>query len=276
VTPYPAPGKLNLFLHVIGRRADGYHLLQSVMRLLDFGDFLDFDVRRDGKIELNAALAGIPAENNLCVRAAALLKEATQCEQGATITLDKRLPVGGGMGGGSSDAATTLLALNRLWSLGLKRHALQELALALGADVPFFIFGRSAFAEGIGDLLQPVSLAPAWYVVLTPPVQVSTGEIFNAADLTRNTIPLKIADLSKSRTANDLQAVVCRNHPLIADYITWLKQFGQGRMTGSGACVFAEFSSEQQARAVLAQLPPAMQGFVAQGLDQHPLYDFAS
>lgn len=274
-TSYPAPAKLNLFLHVVGRRPDGYHLLQSVFRFVDYGDSLRFVVREDGAVTRANAIAGLPPEQDLCVRAAKLLQRHTGCALGAEIALDKRLPLGGGLGGGSSDAATTLLVLNRLWDLRLTRVELQSLGLQLGADVPVFVFGESAFAEGVGEQLQAISLPPAWYVVLTPPVQVATGEIFASPQLTRDTIPIKMSDFSAGLVRNDLEPVVCSTYPVVAEYLGWLKGFGDARMTGSGACVFAAFGTEGEAREVFAQRPAGMQGFVARGLDRHPLHDFA-
>lgn len=272
---YPAPAKLNLFLHVVGRRSDGYHLLQSVFRFLDYGDSLRFAVRDDGEVRRVNALAGVEPERDLCVRAARLLQQASGCRLGVDIALDKRLPMGGGLGGGSSDAATTLLALNRLWGLGLGRQALQDLGLRLGADVPVFVFGQSAFAEGVGEKLQPVALPPAWYVVLVPPVSVPTAEIFAHPELTRDTDPIKIADFSAGSGYNDLEPVVCKLYPQVAECLAWLRAYGDARMSGSGACVFAGFSSEAEARRVFDQRPPSMAGFVAQGLDRHPLHELA-
>lgn len=272
---YPAPAKLNLFLHVVGRRPDGYHLLQSVFRFVDFGDELRFAVRQDGVISRSNALPGLEPERDLCVRAARLLQEASGCRLGVEITLEKRLPMGGGLGGGSSDAATTLLALNRLWGLNLSRAALQQLGLKLGADVPVFVFGESAFAEGVGEILQAVALPPAWYLVLVPPVGVPTAEIFSSGELTRDTIPIKMAAFSTGYGHNDLEPVVSRKYPQVAETLAWLKAFGDARMTGSGACVFVGFATEQEARAVFAQRPRDVEGFVARGLDQHPLRDLA-
>ncbi|PWB58986.1 MAG: 4-(cytidine 5'-diphospho)-2-C-methyl-D-erythritol kinase [Nitrosomonadales bacterium] len=272
---YPAPAKLNLFLHVVGRRPDGYHLLQSVFRLIDYGDSLRFRTRSDGQVLRSTGLAGVPPEKDLVVRAARLLQEHTGCTLGVEIAVEKRLPLGGGLGGGSSDAATTLLALNRLWQLHLSRAQLLQLGLQLGADVPVFVFGESAFAEGVGELLQPIHLPPAWYVVLVPPVSVPTAEIFAAPELTRNTTSIKIPLLLTADLHNDLQAVVCRRYPKVAEYLDWLGQHGTARMTGSGACVFAEFGSEDEAIRVLARRPTGWQGFVARGLDRHPLRDYA-
>lgn len=275
VTTFPAPAKLNLFLHVVGRRPDGYHLLQTVFRFVDYGDSLAFAVREDGRIGRVNALPGLDPEQDLCVRAARLLQQETGCRLGADITLEKRLPMGGGLGGGSSDAATTLLALNRLWDLNLSRAALQELGLRLGADVPVFIFGESAFAEGVGEELQPLLLPDAWYVVLVPPVAVPTAEIFASGELTRDTKPIKMLHFSTGCGHNDLEPVVCRKYPQVAESLAWLKQFGDARMSGSGACVFAGFADEQEARGVLARKPAELAGFVAKGLHRHPLHDFA-
>jgi 4-diphosphocytidyl-2-C-methyl-D-erythritol kinase len=272
---YPAPAKLNLFLHVVGRRPDGYHLLQSVFRFIDYGDSLHFKIRSDGQVMRSTELAGVPPEKDLVVRAARLLQENTGCKLGVEIAVEKRLPMGGGLGGGSSDAATTLLALNRLWQLHLSRAQLQQLGLQLGADVPVFVFGESAFAEGVGERLQPIHLPPAWYVVLIPPVSVPTAEIFAAPELTRNTTSIKIPLLLTADLHNDLQAVVCGRYPKVAEYLEWLGQYGTARMTGSGACVFAEFGSEDEASQILRRKPAGWQGFAARGLDRHPLWDYA-
>jgi 4-diphosphocytidyl-2-C-methyl-D-erythritol kinase len=272
-----APAKLNLFLHVVGRRTDGYHLLQTVFRFIDFSDRLHFFLREDGNIKLKSPLPGVPEESDLCIRAARLLQRKSGVDLGVEIALEKRIPMGGGLGGGSSDAATTLLALNRLWGIGWKRDRLLELAPELGADVPVFIFGESAFAEGIGEQLAPICLPAAWYLVLTPPVSVSTAQVFTSKELTRNTIPIKIPPFSVEHGHNDLESVVCRAYPEVAHYLEWLRPLDNCRkaaMTGSGACVFAEFATESEARAALARLPAGMEGFVAQGLDRHPMHDF--
>ncbi len=272
---YPAPAKLNLFLHVTGRRADGYHQLQSVFRFIDYGDSLHFKLRTDGRIVLTEPLANVPNERNLCYRAAHLLQTTANIRQGVEITLDKRLPLGGGLGGGSSDAATTLIVLNRLWGAGLTRANLMQLGLQIGADVPVFIFGDNAWAEGVGELLTPIALDPTWYVVLVPPVNVPTAAVFSAPELTRNTLPVTIPAFSAGQIRNDLEPVVIARYPVVGQYLEWLQQYAAAaRMTGSGACVFAAFSVEQAAHDVLAQKPAWIEGFVAAGLAQHPLKDF--
>jgi len=279
---FPAPAKINLFHHVLGRRSDGYHLLQTVFRFLDHGDELGFRVRTDPAVVRLNAIEGLPAESDLCVRAARLLQARAGCRLGVDIELVKRLPMGGGLGGGSSDAATTLVALNRLWKTGLPRGELQQLGLQLGADVPIFVFGRSAFAEGVGERLQALDPRPAWYVVLVPEAAVSTAEIFAAPELTRHTNAITIAAFSAGQAYadlgcsdpghNDLEPVVVRRYPQVARHLDWLRRYGDARMTGSGACVFCAFESEALARKVLSELPAGMRGFVAQGLDRHPLW----
>ena len=269
MTEFPAPGKLNLFLHVLGRRADGYHELQTAFRLVDRADRIRITVRDDLRF------TGPFGDDNLCMHAARALKQETGSRLGADISLEKTLPVGGGMGGGSSDAATVLLALNRLWKLGLKRARLQEIGAKLGADVPFFLFGRSALGEGIGEKLTALEVPPAWYLILTPQVTVSTKEIFASA-LTGKSKRLKIPPFFPGRGQNDLERVVTERFPEVAASLAWLKErSAQARMTGSGACVFAEFATETEARAIQSQMPGGMDGFVAQGLDRHPLYDWA-
>jgi 4-diphosphocytidyl-2-C-methyl-D-erythritol kinase len=271
---FAAPGKLNLFLHVLGRRADGYHLLQTVFRLIERCDRVGIAVREDGEIRRQSPLAGVPPEEDLCVRAARLLQRHCGTRRGADLALEKVLPIGGGLGGGSSDAATTLIALNRLWNAGLSRAELQTLGAQLGADVPFFIFGENALGEGIGERLTALALPPAWYLVLVPPVALSTKVIFSDNALTRNAKPLKIPPFFSGLGANDLEPVALRRSPEVAAHLAWLRQrWPQARMTGSGACVFAEFATEAEARAVLGELPGTMRGFVARGLERHPLYE---
>ena len=267
---FPAPAKLNLFLHVLGRRADGMHELQTAFRLIDRCDRVGISLRKDGEF----SFSGPFGEQNLCVRAARALKEKTSL--GCDIALEKVLPVGGGLGGGSSDAATTLLALNRLWQLGLDREALMEIGLKLGADVPFFLFGRSALGEGVGERLKPLDLAPAWYLILAPQVSVSTAEIFSDVALTRAAKPVKIPPFLSGQGRNDLEPVAVRRYPEIAESLAWLRQRNaQARMTGSGACVFAEFSLQEEAERALRARPAGLSGFVARGLDRHPLYELA-
>ncbi len=268
---WPAPAKINLFLHVTGRRADGYHLLQTVFRFIDINDRLRFSPRIDDQIVLTTALPGTPAGENLVVRAAVTLRSATGIRKGVTIAIDKRLPMGGGLGGGSSDAATTLLALNQLWEAGLSSQALQAIGLGLGADVPVFIYGHGAFAEGVGELLTGVAVPPAWYLVLVPGVSVPTAAIFSDPALHRDTPVIRPGDWRPGFGSNDLEAVACRLYPEVARHLQWLRQRSDGRMSGSGACCFAEFDNETAARAMLAQLPADMKGFVARGLDHHPL-----
>lgn len=274
---YPAPGKLNLFLHVLGRRLAGehagYHELQTVFRLIDRCDRVGIAPRADGRIVFDGPFG----EDNLCVRAARLLQPEA-AGKGCDILLEKHLPVGGGLGGGSSDAATVLLALNKLWALGFSRDRLRILGLKLGADVPLFVYGRNAIGEGIGERLLPIALPAAWYLVLAPQVSVSTKEIFESA-LTHSTKRLKIPPFLSGQGANDLEAAVVARYPDVAAGLAWLRKHRpQARMTGSGACVFAEFETEAEARALYAAalqagLPRGMQGFVARGLEQHPLLD---
>lgn len=272
----PAPAKLNLFLHVVGRRPDGLHLLQTLFRFIDLHDTLHFTLREDGMVRRTNCVEGVAEEQDLCVRAARLLQCETGCVLGVDIAVEKRIPMGGGLGGGSSDAATTLIALNRLWSLGLSRERLMQLGLQLGADVPVFVFGENAFAEGVGEKLQAYPLPEAWYVVLFPPVHVPTAQIFMHPELTRDTVSITMRALSERQPQlrNDLQAVACKLYPEVARHIAWLDGFGKAMMTGSGACVFAMFADRGSAEAVLAQLPHDMRGMVAQGLKEHPLHDW--
>lgn len=273
-----APAKLNLFLHVTGRREDGYHLLQSVFQLVDLHDRLDFDLRDDDRIIRRTEVAGVPPESDLIVRAARLLQEAAAARgrpvPGVEIAIDKQLPMGGGIGGGSSDAATTLMALNHLWQAGFTRSELMQLGLALGADVPFFLLGTNAFVEGIGERLTPVATPAGWFVLLHPGVSVPTPVIFRSSELTRNTKVVTMSDFSKRLPGfgkNDLQTVAAREFPPVADALTWLSDFGEARMTGSGACVFAAFASEEDADAVLKQVPPRWRAWKTRTLDAHPM-----
>ncbi|HEY6722261.1 MAG TPA: 4-(cytidine 5'-diphospho)-2-C-methyl-D-erythritol kinase [Burkholderiales bacterium] len=268
---YPAPAKLNLFLHVVGRRPDGYHLLQTAFRLIELCDWLRFTPRADAEVRLARGLPGIAENEELAVRAARLLQSEGGSNRGVDIEIEKNIPVGGGLGGGSSDCATTLAVLNRLWGLDFPRERLAAMALALGADVPFFLSGGNAFAEGVGERLTPLELPPAWYVVLVPPVSVSTQAIFTAPELTRNSKTIKMSGFSAGFGRNDLESVVCRRHAEVAAHLEWLREFGDARMSGSGACVFVEFAAEREARSVLSRMPAEMRGFAVRGLDRHPL-----
>jgi 4-diphosphocytidyl-2-C-methyl-D-erythritol kinase len=274
----PAPAKLNLFLHVTGRRADGYHTLQTAFQLIDLADWLDFERRGDGQIVREGDLRW-EAGDDLAVRAALALQQATGCRLGASIRVTKNIPAGSGMGGGSSDAATTLIALNRLWGLGLTRHGLAAIALPLGADVPFFLHGANAFAEGVGEELHAVATPPAWYAVIWPQVHVSTREIFADPGLTRNTKPTKMADFSVAvgllpQTlfgANDLEPVARRRFPEIEQALAHLQRHGPARMTGSGSAVFAPMASSDEARSAVAECMPQWQRWAVRGLSEHPL-----
>jgi 4-diphosphocytidyl-2-C-methyl-D-erythritol kinase len=275
-----APAKLNLFLHVVGQRADGYHLLQSVFQLIDLSDVLHFDLRDDEAIVRVTDVPNVPASDDLIVRAAQLLAKAMvqrgRKPAGVNIAIEKHIPMGGGLGGGSSDAATTLMALNDLWQGGMTRSDLMTLGLQLGADVPFFLLGENAFVEGIGEQLTAVPTPAAWFVVIHPGISVPTPLIFRAPELTRNTKAVKIADFSASPLGfgrNDLQAVAARAFPPVADAVEWLSGFGEARMTGSGACVFGAFGSESEADAVLQSVPAAWRGWKARSLAAHPMVD---
>jgi 4-diphosphocytidyl-2-C-methyl-D-erythritol kinase len=269
---WPAPAKINLFLHVTGRRADGYHLLQTVFRFIDRADQLFFEPRDDDRIVLAKPLPGVPPESDLTLRAARLLQAASGCRAGATIHLEKHLPMGGGLGGGSSDAATVLLALNHLWNLHLPRCRLQQLGLQLGADVPVFVYGQNTFAEGVGEDFTPLALPPATYLVVEPPVQVPTAAIFASPELKRDTPPLAVADWRAGIGHNDLEAVARKLFPVVGETLDTLRSLaGNARMSGSGACVFAEFADKAGASAVLARLPAEWCAWVADGLNAHPL-----
>ncbi len=269
-----APAKINLFLHVVGRRPDGYHLLQTAFRMLNRGDWVDLCVREDGEVRRTTELAGVPEASDLVVRAARLLQSKTGCRLGVDIAVEKNLPMGGGLGGGSSNAASVMLALNRLWGINAEREILQEWGLELGADVPFFIFGQSAFAEGVGEKLQPLRLAPSWYVVVEPPVSVATAEIFSAKDLTRDSEILIMPSFPEAGNRNDLQPVVCRRYPEVGAALDLLNTFGEATMSGSGACVFLPCEGEGKAQAVLAKLPVHVRAWAAEGLERHPLFDW--
>ena len=282
---YLAPAKINLFLHITGQRADGYHLLQTVFRLLDFYDTIYLKPTTGKAIKRVNQVANVPEAQDLCVRAATLLQQHTQCQLGVEIAVEKRIPMGGGLGGGSSDAATVLLALNRLWQLNLPREELQALGLQLGADVPFFIYGSNAWAEGVGEQLQSINLKPAYYVVLNPNIHVSTAQIFANKQLTKNAIPKTMSGFSgmtnsatgnvSAEFTNHLEKIVCCDYPAVSACLTWLKQFGDARMSGSGASVFLEVANKETAVEICNQKPKEMDGFVAKGLNQHPLFEYS-
>ena len=269
--PWPAPAKLNLFLHITGRRADGYHTLQTAFQFLEQADRLYFAIRPDREVRRFGGPPGVPEAADLCVRAAHRLQAAAACSKGVDIYNDKRLPAGGGLGGGSSDAATTLRVLNRLWDTGLDSTALAGLGLELGADVPVFVHGEAAWAEGVGEQLTPMTLPEPWFLVLIPAVSVSTADIFSDPQLTRDTPRMTIRDFLSGSGHNDCEAVVRRRHPEVAAALDWLNARSPARMTGTGAGVFAPFASEAQARAVYRQVPAQWTAFVARGLNRSPL-----
>jgi 4-diphosphocytidyl-2-C-methyl-D-erythritol kinase len=270
---WPAPAKLNLLLRIVGRRTDGYHLLQTVFQFTDLCDSLRFEPREDGEIRRVSDLSGVAPEQDLVVRAARLLQTAAACRRGADIQVDKHIPMGGGLGGGSSDAATTLVALNHLWGCGLDRGALMALGLQLGADVPVFVHGHAAWAEGVGEELTDISPDTPYYVLLLPDIHVDTGRVFQDPELTRNSPRITIRDFLAGESANDCLAVVRKRYPGVAQAIDWLGEFAEARLTGTGACVFAACSSRDEAGALLARRPAGLGGWVVRGLNRSPLRD---
>ena len=272
---WPAPAKLNLFLRIPGRRADGYHLLQTVFRMLDWGDTVHLRVRADGRIERHGStVPGVAPEEDLVVRAARALQAASGTSLGADIRVDKRIPAGGGFGGGSSDAATVLRALDALWGSGLEAARLAEIGLGLGADVPVFVHGTNAWAEGVGERLQPLRLPPAWYLLVDPGVQVPTAELFQASELTRDAAPVTIADFASGRQlGNAFEPVLRGREPAVEAAFAVLARFGRPRLTGSGSGCFVEFATRAEAEAALAQVPPGLQPRVAAGVPRSPLLD---
>jgi len=267
-----APAKLNLFLLVLRQRQDGYHNLQTLFQLLDYGDSLAFSVREDGGLRRQTDFPAVPENDDLCVRAADVLQRESNTPLGADIFLEKKIPLGGGLGGGSSDAATTLVALNQLWNCGYSKDELAIMGRELGADVPVFVYGATAWAEGIGEKLTPVSLAKRWYVVIKPPVAVSTSTIFNDPELTRDGHPITIADFMARGSENVFQPLVSSRYPEVQEAIDWLEQFAPAKMTGTGSCVFAALESRFEARNILDQLPAGLTGFVAPSMQYSPLY----
>jgi len=273
-TSWPAPAKLNLMLHVIGRRADGYHELQTVFQIIDLCDRIEISVRDDGTIVRPAGPAEIPETEDLVVRAALALKQATGTSLGAEISVRKRIPIGGGLGGGSSDAATALVALNNVWRTGLDSRQIAAIGLTLGADVPVFVAGRSSWAEGIGERLTPVSLgSDSWYLVIFPGVWVPTASVFQAPELTRNSPPTTMRGFLETGGRNDCEAVVRARFPAVGEALDWLGRHAKARLTGTGSCVFAKFARAAEAERVAARVPDEWRAFVARGLDSSPLLE---
>lgn len=271
-TEWPAPAKLNLFLHIVGRRDDGYHLLQTAFQLLDWGDTLRLRLRDDETIHRDGALPGVPADADLAVRAARALREATGCRRGVDIAVDKRIPLGGGLGGGSSDAATTLVALNALWRTGLDADALARIGLSLGADVPVFVRGHSAWAEGVGEMLTPLDLPERWYAIIDPAASVPTAALFAAPELTRAAPQLTIPRfLSGERTGNAFEPVVRARYPSVAKALDWLGNYGEARLSGSGGCIFAAVATREAAAEIVENCPKGMRGHIARGVAESPL-----
>ncbi|KJD20587.1 kinase [Vreelandella aquamarina] len=272
----PAPAKLNRMLHIVGRRQDGYHELQTLFQIIDLCDYLSFNLRQDGVIELTTSMDGVAHDDNLIVRAAKRLQQASGTHLGASISIEKHLPMGGGLGGGSSNAATVLKGLNQLWQLGLSDATLAELGLALGADVPVFVLGKSAWAEGVGEKLTPATLDTPWFVVIHPGISVSTPAIFQDPELTRDSLPITMARALQGGVAewrNDCEATVKKRYPRIAEALDWLAQHAPSRLTGTGACLFAAFESQEAAQAVTELANQRWQAWVARGLNTSPLQD---
>ncbi|HEY7773140.1 MAG TPA: 4-(cytidine 5'-diphospho)-2-C-methyl-D-erythritol kinase [Marinagarivorans sp.] len=268
----PSPAKLNLFLHINGRRADGYHQLQTVFQLLDYGDQLTFSSRTDNALNLTPEIHGVAHSDNLIIRAAELLRSASGCRAGADITLAKKLPMGGGIGGGSSNAATALLALNHLWQTGFSLEQLAQLGIQLGADVPVFVRGFSAWAEGVGEIISPIELPSRWYLVVRPNVHISTAEVFSQKNLTRDTHIIKVAAFLEGGGKNDCQDIVLQRYPQVKEAVDWLNFFSPAQLTGTGSCIFAAFDSEAEAKSVFASRPEHLEGFVAKGVNRSPLH----
>ena len=271
---WPSPAKLNLFLYITGQRPNGYHDLQTLFQFVDYGDSLSFNVRDDGDIVLTTPVEGVAAEDNLVVRAARLLQQHAGTPQGADIALQKRIPMGGGLGGGSSNAATVLVALNTIWNCGLSDTELAQLGVTLGADVPVFVMGHAAFAEGIGEILQPVEPAEKWYLIAHPGVSIPTPVIFGDPELTRNTPKRPVNVLLDTPYANDCEPIARKRFYEVEQLLSWLLEYAPSRLTGTGACVFAEFDTESAARQVLDKTPSWSRSFVAQGVNISPLHRF--
>jgi len=270
---WPAPAKVNLFLHILGRRSDGYHELQTVFQFAGLCDTLSFELRGDGEVRRTTDLAGVAPEADLVVRAARLLQSHTGTRLGVDIGVIKRIPTGAGLGGSSSDAATTLVALDYLWDTGVTGLELQSIGRRLGADVPIFLHGQAAWAEGFGERFSPISLDEPWYLLIRPDIEVSTAAVFNDPDLTRNTSPITIARFLAGHGHNDCEPVVRVRYPEVGAALDWLGERAHARLTGTGSCVFGAFPSEAEARAVLTELPRRWDGFVAEGRNRSPLLD---
>jgi len=270
---WPAPAKINLFLHIIGQRADGYHELQTVFQFLNYCDELHFTVRNDDQLHVHSTIPELAEDGNLILRAAQLLQKTCRTNLGIDVILHKRIPIGGGLGGGSSNAATTLLALNQLWQLQLTKQDLLGLGLQLGADVPIFIEGKACWGEGIGEKLTPINLPQPWYVVVIPPHPVSTAKIFSDPELTRNTPTITIQQFLDGQVGshNDCEAIVRKHYPLIGTALDWLGQYAPARLTGTGGCVFAAVANAEQANALVAKVPAPFKAFAAEGLNHSPL-----
>lgn len=277
-TKWLAPAKINLFLHVTGRRSDGYHTLQTVYQFVDMCDVLQFAVREDSEVQLKSKFKEVPPEDNLVVRAARALQAHSGTRAGTDITLDKIIPTGGGLGGGSSDAATTLVALNEFWRLGLSIKELAEIGVTVSADVPVFVYGQASWAEGIGEKLTPVAPLEPWYLIVNPCVQSSTEALFNAPDLKRNTNPITIRDFMDGRSTNVFESIAVARHPEIGAALDWLRTNYRGyraKMSGTGSCVFTAFENEDSAKELCEKLPEDMKGYVVKARNASPLYDFS-
>ncbi|PSW49858.1 4-(cytidine 5'-diphospho)-2-C-methyl-D-erythritol kinase [Photobacterium leiognathi] len=268
---WPAPAKLNLFLYITGQRPNGYHDLQTLFQFVDYGDTLTITPRRDNQILLTPAIEGVKTEDNLIYRAAEALRQAANCDLGADIHIDKILPMGGGLGGGSSNAATTLVALNHLWQTNLSVDELAEIGLKLGADVPVFVRGTSAFAEGVGEKLQPADPEEKWFLVAKPDISIATVDIFTHPDLPRNTEKRSLEALLRGVYENDCEKIVRSLNPEVDQALSWLLEYAPSRLTGTGACVFSEFNTQEEANAILKILPDWLHGFVAKGVNTSPL-----
>ncbi len=266
-----SPAKLNLMLHITGQRADGYHLLQTVFQFIDLSDEITLTITDDGSIQRSAGNPEVDPEQDLVIRAARLLQQRYTVKQGVDIRIQKNIPMGGGLGGGSSDAASTLMALNRLWKLDLGNQELRDIGLELGADVPVFIYGKNTWAEGVGEQFEAINLPKSWYLVLHPQIFVSTGQIFSSKHLTRDCHPIKIRAFLEGQGTNVCEPVACKLYPEIQHALNWLNQFSPARMTGTGACIFAAFDSAEKANSVKSQIPEPWTGYVAQGLDSNPV-----